>query len=111
MWDLFYFYRTFASWVARQSGENDPQKNFAAHFLLDSPINRLMAAQFHHFAAEIQLDPALIRPLFYTCWMHRALKESMRLSPEQMAGGTFVNILRLCIREKSAPGLQAIFGQ
>lgn len=111
MWDLLYFYRTFASWVARQSGENDPQKNFAAHFLLDSPINRLMAAQFHHFAAEIQLDPALIRPLFYTCWMHRALKESMRLSPEQMAGGTFVNILRMCIREKNAPGLRAIFEQ
>ncbi len=33
LWDLFYFMRTFASWVLRQQGSSDPLKNFETTML------------------------------------------------------------------------------
>jgi hypothetical protein len=40
--------------------------------------------------------------------MHRALKESMRLSPETLSGGTFVSILRACIAHQTDAALSQL---
>jgi hypothetical protein len=55
------------------------------------------------------LDPALVEPLFYTCWMHRALKEATRLQPDRLESGTYVRLLRLCVARRDAPGLRRLF--
>jgi thiamine kinase-like enzyme len=101
LWDLFYFYRTWTSWIERKKGNNNPIENFAAHFFHFSPVMQHLQADVQAIVNAIKLDAELVSPLFYTCWMHRALKESMRLSPETLSGGTFVSILRACIAHQN----------
>ena len=52
-----------------------------------------------------------VEPLFYTCWMHRALKEATRLPPEHLEEGHYLRLLRLCIERRSAPALRRLFAQ
>ena len=108
LWDLFYFYRTWTSWIERKKGNSNPVENFAAHFFHYSPVMQHLKADIQAIVNAIHLDTALVSPLFYTCWMHRALKESMRLSPETLSGGTFVSILRACIAHQTDAALSQL---
>ena len=49
------------------------------------------------------LAESLVAPLFYTCWMHRALKESTRLTREQLHAGHYIRLLRLCMQHERLP--------
>ena len=40
----------------------------------------LLIAATEHYQARVGVVPELVEPLFYSCWMHRALKESTRLT-------------------------------
>jgi hypothetical protein len=53
------------------------------------------------------LAPELIEPLFYTCWMHRGLKEATRLTPNTLACGHYFNVLRASIDQREV--LQPLF--
>jgi hypothetical protein len=44
----------------------------------------------------------LIEPLFYTCWMHRALKESTRLTAGNLERGHYFSVLSACIEHAEA---------
>ena len=101
LWDLFYFYRTWTSWIERQKGNGNPVENFATHFFQSSPVMQHAQSDMQAIINAIKLDTELVAPLFYTCWMHRALKEAMRLSPDRLFEGTFVSILRACIAHHS----------
>jgi hypothetical protein len=109
LWDLFYFMRSFASWVSRTQGKDDALKNFSEHFLTASELNYLLIDLTERYCSEIRLDKTLVKPLFYTCWMHRALKESTRLSQDSLQYGTFINLLKLCIEQRHTLALSALF--
>ena len=55
------------------------------------------------------LDPVLVAPLFYTCWMHRALKEGARLTRQRIINGHYFSVLKLCIEKQDVPSLQRLF--
>ena len=109
LWDLFYFFRTYGSWVARQQGSNDAMKNFSTHFLSKTDINDLIVKTVKKYCDNIGLPPEFIKPLFFTCWMHRSLKEACRLSNDELKNGHFVNVLRLCMREQESAALSELF--
>lgn len=109
LWDLFYFLRTYGSWMSRVQGHKDPLKNFAQNFLEPSPLHELLRKTLDRYCSGVGLRPELIAPLFYTCWMHRALKESTRLQKEALSKGTYFNLLRLCIEHRNSTALQALF--
>ena len=44
----------------------------------------------------------LVEPLFYTCWMHRALKESTRLTAGDLERGHYFSVLRASIKRREA---------
>ncbi len=102
LWDLFYFLRTFASWIARQQGRRDSFKNFYESFLKSSPLRVLLHDSIARYCDQVGVAAELVRPLFYTSWMHRALKEATRLTTDQLEGGHYVNLLRLTIDQKSS---------
>ncbi len=102
LWDLFYFFRTYGSWVSRQQGSRDALKNFTQHFLQPSALSTLLQEIVSKYCNLIGLDHELIESLFYTCWMHRALKESTRLTGEKLDSGHYVNLLRLAIDNRSS---------
>ena len=109
LWDIFYFFRTYASWVARQQGSRDALKNFSTHFLGKTDINELIGNTISTYCENTGLARELIKPLFFTCWMHRSLKEACRLTESELKNGHFVNVLRLCMREQNSEALKSLF--
>jgi thiamine kinase-like enzyme len=101
LWDLFYFLRTFAAWIARQRGSQDSLNNFVESFLKPSPLRVLLHDSIERYCSQVGVAAELVRPLFYTCWMHRALKEATRLTRDQLEGGHYVNLLRLTIEQRT----------
>jgi phosphotransferase family enzyme len=108
LWDLFYFVRSFGITVARAGGTRSSQKAFAEQFLADTPMSRGLADLVERHCARIDLDRTLVEPLFYTCWMHRALKEAMRLGPEELSRGRYFSLLRMCLARRDAPALRRV---
>lgn len=108
LWDLYYFMRSFGIGVAGATGGNT-LKAFADQFLFDTPVSRGLGELVERHCARIGIDPELAEPLFFTCWMHRALKESMRLGPGMVDQGRYVRLLRLCLARRDAPALRRVF--
>ncbi|MFQ5638048.1 MAG: phosphotransferase family protein [bacterium] len=110
LWDLFYFFRTYASWASRMRGSRDSLKNFTEHFLKPSPLSFLLLEVLERYCEKVALEKEMIEPLFYTCWMHRALKEATRLTPESLDAGHYVNLLKCAIDQRdSSNTLQKLF--
>ena len=100
LWDIFYFLQTYVNWMARSHGVGDLRTHFRQTLLRPSQMSALLAETVADYAREIGLPTQAIVPLFYFCWLHRALKESMRLRRSELDKGQYFNLLRLCIEEK-----------
>jgi hypothetical protein len=109
LWDIFHFLRSFGLTISRRTGRSDPIRSFTEQVLADSDLSRLIVQATARFCAETALRPELVEPLFYLCWMHRALKEVPRLHPARLDTGRYVNVLRRAIDEREAPGLRRLF--
>jgi len=95
--------------VAVLSGMCDSLKSFAKSFILPSESSKLLQSLVREYCEQVRLHKSLIEPLFYTCWMHRALKEATRLSAAKIEKGHYVNLLRLCIENRQVAGLAQLF--
>ena len=109
LWDLFYFLRSYGVAVSRAAGTHDPTESFVRHYLEESDLGVILVDASRLVCERTRLDPGLVEPLFYTCWMHRALKEATRLPPNRLESGTYVRLLRLCAARRDAPGLRRLF--
>jgi aminoglycoside phosphotransferase (APT) family kinase protein len=108
-WDLFYFMRSFSLDAARKLGVNKRLVGFKQQFLDDTALSRLYINTMARYCQGTGLDGRLIEPLFYTCWMHRALKESMRLEPAKLGQGHFVNLIWWCREHRDSATLSRLF--
>ena len=97
LWDLFYFLRSFGVGIAKLNGVPDRLQGFEQQFLKNSDFSQLLIDASDTYCDAIGLPKKFVRPLFYTCWMHRALKESTRFNENELESGHYVNLLRLCI--------------
>ncbi len=102
LWDLFYFIRTYGAWSARATISGDVTKGFGDQFLTASPFQALMVEATARYCERVGLPAEFIEPLFYTCWMHRGLKEATRLTPTMLARGHYFNVLRAAIDQRAA---------
>ncbi|MGH8930438.1 MAG: phosphotransferase family protein [Egibacteraceae bacterium] len=109
LWDLFYFMRSYGVWASRVTGTRDPLDGYARQFFADSPMNHLLTGAVARFGDRTDLAGELVEPLFFTCWMHRAVKESTRLEPQRLESGHFVRLLRRCLDERRSSGLRRLF--
>lgn len=108
LWDLFYFARSFGVRLARKRGTRDSLAGFRQELLADSEFNHRLGAAIRRYCDRVSLPGELVAPLFYTCWMHRALKEATRLAPQVVETGHYVNLLRLCIKQRDASALRQL---
>ena len=109
LWDLFYFMRSYSLDAARKQGTKDRLVAFKQQFLDDTPLSRLFLNTVDDYCQQTGLDTSLIEPLFYTCWMHRSLKESMRLKPTELQQGHFSNLIWWCKAHRNSPTLSHLF--
>jgi hypothetical protein len=111
LWDLFYFMRSFATWVSRRQGDRDTLAAFERLCLTPSPLSALLTQATERYCDQVGVDKHLVEPLFYTCWLHRALKESILVPADSLQEAHYFNLLRLCIRRRNTPALQALFAE
>ncbi|RIK43636.1 MAG: hypothetical protein DCC55_05190 [Chloroflexi bacterium] len=109
LWDLFYFLRSYCIGAARTLGIRDPLAGFTYQFLGETPLSHLINTAIRCYCTRIGLSSQLVEPLFYTCWMHRALKEATRLTPDKLESGHYVNLLRLSIAQRPMPAVNRLF--
>lgn len=100
LWDLFYFLRSYSTWVARKGGTRDTLKGFQEQFLSEGPMAQFVAETTERYIQQVALPRAMVEPLFYTCWMHRALKQATSLPVNKLATGHYLNLLRFTIEER-----------
>ena len=106
LWDLFYLARSYGSWMFRLRGNHDSLESAKHNFFRLSPFNRFLEEVVSLYCERVGLGRELARPLYYVCWMHRALKEATRLTPESLSKGHYINLLRLSIANHDAPGMR-----
>ena len=109
LWDLFHFLRSYSFTVSRAEGTRDALRSFSEQWLEDSAFSRLLVETTSRFSAQTGLAPGLVEPLFYVCWMHRALKEAATRPPSRLQSGRYVNLLRLAVARRESPGLRRLF--
>jgi len=109
LWDLFYYFGSYASWISRMQGSRDALKNFAQHFLEESPLGTFLEEITERYCNHVGLDKKLVESVYYTCWMHRALKEVTRLRASSVEYGHYVNLLRLVIEQRNTATLRRLF--
>ncbi|HBY96454.1 MAG TPA: hypothetical protein DEP84_21340 [Chloroflexi bacterium] len=109
LWDLFYFLRSYSIGTGRARGIRNRLEGFTQQFLAESPLSSLVVDSVARYLKRTGLPTELVEPLFYTCWMHRALKEATRLVATTLEYGHYVSLLRLCIDQRSSPTLCHLF--
>jgi thiamine kinase-like enzyme len=100
LWDLFYFIRTYGAWSLRAAVSGDVTKGFAGQFLTDSSFRSLLVEASARYCEQTGVAAEFVEPLFYTCWMHRALKEATRLPANALDRGHYINVLRASIERR-----------
>ena len=105
LWDLLYFLRSYAVGAARSGGLRNPLEGITVQLLGDTALSTRAAAAVSEYCRRVGLPPGLVEPLFYGCWVHRALKEATRLPPARVGSGHYVNLLRLLIARRDTPAL------
>ncbi|MEN9938038.1 MAG: hypothetical protein RLZZ387_4617 [Chloroflexota bacterium] len=108
LWDLFYFMRSYAVLVARRGGVRRPLEGVERQLLAETPLSAVLLGAVREYCARIDLRRELAGPLFYTCWMYWALRESLSRPQEELAGGRYYTLLRRCIDRRDAPTLRAL---
>jgi hypothetical protein len=107
LWDLFYFIRTYGAWSLQAAISGDVTKGFGTQFLANTALQSVLVEATARYCARVGISEQLIEPLFYTCWMHRGLKEATRLAPAQLNRGHYLNVLRASMEQRDA--LQSLF--
>jgi hypothetical protein len=103
------FVRTYGAWAMRADSSGDIMKGFVRQFLSASPFQRLLIEATAHYWARVGMPAEFVEPLFYTCWMYRALKESTRLTAGNLERGHYFRVLNACIEQREA--LALLFSQ
>jgi aminoglycoside phosphotransferase (APT) family kinase protein len=109
LWDLLYFLRSYGTLVSRRSGARNRLQAAARHFLEPTPLQSYIVDRIHRSARELSLPSALIEPLFYACWMHRALKEATRMSSETLAHAHYGRLLHHFVDRRNEAPLRRLF--
>ncbi len=94
LWDLFYFLRSCIATATRSRRARRFLAPFLQNMHHDSRFGSLMHDSTKRYCETLQIPFEIVRPLFLTCWMHRALKEATRLTPARLEDGHYVNLLR-----------------
>lgn len=109
LWDLWYFWRSFSLRVARQEGTRNRLKAFQQQFLSVSELSIRIVASVQRYCEQLGILREWVAPLFYLCWVHRALKEATRLPRSRLEKGHYINLLRLCIDGRDTLTLRRMF--
>lgn len=101
LWDVFHFLRSYGVMSSRRRGIRGTLPAFESAFLAESEMARWGRQVIDDYSRSVAVPRQALEPLFYACWMHRSVKEAARLEAGNRDRGHYLNLMRLCIRERS----------
>ena len=72
-------------------------------------LGTLLAESEQRYCHRVGVDRELVEPLFYTCWLDQALKESVLVPAEALVKAHYSNLLRMSIRKRHGAALTSLF--
>lgn len=109
LWDLFYFLRAYCADAVRARGGTDRVRGLLGELLGETPLGAAVVDATRRYCAVVGVPVVLIEPLFYTCWMHRAVKEAARLTQQTLARGHYATLVRAAIAFREERGEIRLF--
>jgi thiamine kinase-like enzyme len=71
LWDLLDFLQSFGAWRSTAVGSRGLSRHGR-----DEALHRAAASAVRDYSRRLHIDQRLIEPLFYTCWMERAVRSA-----------------------------------
>jgi len=104
LWDLFYFLQAYRGWAAASRGRRQTPAAFGRELSDPSAFGGLPARAVESYSRALGLQPTLVGPLFCTCWMYLALRQSRQLAPRSLGRGLYTGILDGVAARRGARG-------
>lgn len=108
-WDLLLFLKTYGTFVAEAAGRRYTTATFAEQFRAGSDLRPMIDRSLLGYAERVGVDVDVLEVLTLLCWVHQALKDASRLTPDTVASSHYRQIVDACLDDPrlvalSAPG-------
>jgi hypothetical protein len=111
LWDLFHMLHAAVLVVGRTRIPRRRMWILAAHVFDEGRYSGLLLDAVGRYRERIGVPPELVEPLFTFCWIHRALKESARRRPDDVARGHYARLAQRIVASPTAPTLRRLYGE
>ena len=110
LWDLFHLLRSYAT-LASSNWLPHRSLRLARRQLVDgSTLTVTFASAVAAYREALGLRAEIVEPLYHLGWVHRAVKEAGRLTPDRLSRGHYVRLLRSGMSEGTTGGLDLLVG-
>jgi Phosphotransferase enzyme family len=111
LWDLFHMLHAAVLVVGRTRIPRRRMWILASHVFEEGRYSGLLVDAVQRYRERIGVPPELVEPLFTFCWIHRALKESARRRPDDVARGHYARFAQRIVASPTAPTLRRLYGE
>jgi hypothetical protein len=111
LWDLFHLAHAAVLVLGRSRLPRRRMGILADHVFGSGRYSGLLLDAVSAYRDRLGIAPELVEPLFTFCWIHRALKESNRRRPDDVANGHYARFARRIVASPTSPTLRALYGE
>jgi hypothetical protein len=111
LWDLFHLLRAYATLTSSRWLPGRAFRLARGHLVRGSALTPTLAAAVRAYSLTAGIETDAVEPLYHLGWVHRAVKEAMRLAPDRLAHGHYIRLLRSGMVPGATPGLDLLLGR
>jgi hypothetical protein len=111
LWDLFHLLRAYATLASSPWLPHRSLRLARRHLITGSALTPAFAAAVARYRDALALPTAVVEPLYHLGWIHRAVKEAARLTPDRLDRGHYIRLLRAGMSGGATPGLDLLVGR
>ena len=111
LWDLFHLLHAAVLLLGRSRIPRRRMWILSDHFFEQGRYSGLVLDAAGRYRERVGIPAGLVEPLFTFCWIHRALKESARRRPDDVANGHYARFARRIVASPTSPTLRRLYGE
>jgi hypothetical protein len=111
LWDLFHLLRAYATLASSPWLPHRSLRLARRHLITGSALTPAFAAAVARYRDALALPTAVVEPLYHLGWVHRAVREAARLTPDRLDRGHYIRLLRAGMSGGTTAGLDLLVGR